>query len=66
MIKETKAYKILSGYRGKKYDLVAVADALVKVSDMLDENPQIVELDINPFVVMEKGAIATDARIVVE
>ncbi len=66
MVKEIKGYKILSGYRGKKYDVSAVVATLLKISEMLEENPQIVELDINPFIVMERGAVAVDARIVVE
>jgi len=64
MMKETKAYKILSGFRGKKYDTTALASILMKVSKLLDENQNIAELDINPVIVLPKGATAVDARIV--
>jgi acetyl-CoA synthetase (ADP-forming) len=64
MIKETKVYKILAGARGRKYDIAAVSKILMKASKMLDENKNIVELDINPVMVMSKGAYAVDARIV--
>lgn len=66
MIKEIKAYKVLSGYRGKKYDTGAVSSILMKVSTLLDENKTIAELDINPVMVLPKGAFAVDARIVIE
>jgi acetyl-CoA synthetase (ADP-forming) len=68
MMKETKGYKILSGFRGKKYDTDALANILMKVSNMLEENQNIAELDINPVITLPngKGAIAVDARIVLE
>jgi acyl-CoA synthetase (NDP forming) len=66
MISEIKGYPILMGIRGKRpADVDAIADVLVSVSDLvLEEN--IVELDINPLIVGEKGAVAVDARAMVE
>ena len=64
MIADTKVKKILSGVRGKKYDAKAVEEILFRVSKMLSENEKILELDINPLIVLEKGAVAVDARIV--
>lgn len=66
MIREIKSYKILSGYRGKKYDTKALAKILMKVSKLLEENQKISELDINPIMALPKGAVAVDARIVME
>jgi len=66
MIEETKGYKILRGYRGKNYDVNAVADVLIKVSKLLEKNDEIAEMDINPLIVLPRGAVAVDARIVVE
>lgn len=66
MMKEIKGYKILSGFRGKKYDTGAIIDALMKISKMLDENQNIAELDLNPIIALPKGTIAVDARIVLE
>jgi len=66
MMKDTKGYKILSGFRGKAYDTAALASILMKVSKLLDENQNIAELDINPVMALQKGAIAVDARIVLE
>lgn len=66
MMKDTRGYKILTGFRGKIYDTEALADALIKVSKLLDENQNIAELDINPVIVLPKGTVAVDARIVLE
>ena len=66
MISEIKGYPILKGIRGKKpADIDAVADVLVSVSEMAQKE-NIVELDINPLIVGENGAIAVDARAMVE
>jgi len=66
MIKETKGYKILKGFRGKKYSINSLVEILLKTSQFLEKNPQVVELDINPVIVWEHGAIAVDARIIFE
>ncbi len=66
MMAETKGFKILDGYRGKSYDVDAVATLLTKVSKMLEKRRDIVELDINPVIALKKGAVAVDARIVLE
>ena len=67
MIKEIKGFNILSGARGKaKADIPAIADVLVKVSQMaLDLEDQIAELDINPLLVMPegKGVCVADALV---
>ncbi len=66
MISEIKGYPILKGIRGKKpADIDAVAQVLVSVSEMAQKE-NIVELDINPLIVGEIGAIAVDARAMVE
>lgn len=66
MISEIKGYPILKGIRGKKpVDIDSIADALVSVSDMAGKE-NIMELDINPLIVSESGAIAVDARAMVE
>ena len=66
MISEIKGYPILKGIRGmKKADINAIADVLVSVSEMADKE-NIIELDINPLMVDENGAIAVDARAMVE
>jgi acyl-CoA synthetase (NDP forming) len=66
MISEIKGYPILKGIRGRMpADIDAIARVLVSVSD-LAEKENIIELDINPLIVSESGAIAVDARAMVE
>lgn len=65
MIRETKAYKVLEGVRGKPpSDIDALLDVLVNISKFIEEFPrEIAELDLNPFFVYNKGGIAVDALI---
>ncbi len=66
MISEIKGYQILKGIRGiKPADIDAIARVLVSVSEMAEEE-NIIELDINPLIAGESGAIAVDARAMVE
>lgn len=65
MISEIKGYPILMGKRGEKKDIESIVDALLKVSRMVEENPEIRELDLNPLFVYERGLTVIDARIVI-
>jgi acetate---CoA ligase (ADP-forming) subunit beta len=66
MISEIKGYTILKGIRGKKpADIEAIARVLVLVSEMAQKE-NIIELDINPLIAGETGAIAVDARAMIE
>lgn len=66
MIQDIKGYRVLKGFRGKKYDVKALTDVLLKVSKLLEENQEIQELDINPIIVSSRGAVAVDARVVID
>jgi len=67
MVEEIKGYPLLQGYRGKKpADLPALIEILLKISRLMEKNPEIKELDLNPVVAYEKGALAVDARIILE
>jgi len=64
MIRELKTYPLLLGFRGSlPCDVAALEDGLLRVSAMVEDLPQIAELDCNPFVVHETGASILDARI---
>ena len=39
---------------------------MLAVSKMIEENPEITELDCNPTFVYEKGALVVDARILID
>jgi len=63
MIREIRGYRILEGYRGFRADLNAVAELLVKVGEIV-ENEGVVEMDLNPVFANENGCFVADARIV--
>lgn len=64
MIRALKTYPLLDGFRGgKKFDVAALEDALLRVSALVDDIPQIAELDCNPLVVTEQGGQILDARV---
>ena len=64
MIRSLKTYPLLTGFRGAPVcDVAALEDGLLRVSSMVEDIPQIAELDLNPFVVHETGAAILDARI---
>lgn len=64
MIRTLKTYPLLTGFRGAPlYDVEALEDGLLRVSAMVEDIPQIAELDCNPFVVLERGAVILNARV---
>jgi acetyltransferase len=67
MIEELRGAPILKGARGhKRSDIDAVVDALLRLSQLLVEFPEIRELDVNPLRVFHEdgGCCALDARII--
>ncbi len=62
MIYETKLWSLLNA-RYKKVDVNVIVEALEKVSLLAEENPEILELDINPVFVYEDFLKVIDARI---
>jgi acetate---CoA ligase (ADP-forming) len=67
MLSEIRAHAILEGVRGQPpLDKKAIVDTLLRVSQLVEEFPEILELDINPLVVYPQGqgAIAIDMRLV--
>lgn len=64
MIRSLKTFPLLDGFRGApRGDVAALEQGLLRVSAMVEAIPQIAELDCNPFVVHENGAVILDARI---
>ena len=64
MVRETRGYKLLEGGRGQKpKDMEMVIDCLIKTAAVVEANPAIGEIDINPIAVFERGAMVLDARI---
>jgi acetyltransferase len=66
MIGRTDVARLLAGYRDRPpVRIDAVAGALVSLSDLVIDFPEITELDINPLLADADGVIALDARIIV-
>ena len=69
MIREIRSFPLLRGVRGEPpADIDAIVESILRLSQLVTDFPQIIELDINPLRVMEsgKGAIAIDARMAIE
>ena len=67
MIEEIKGYPLLQGYRGQDpADIGKLQALLLKVSSFIEAHPEVAELDLNPVFAYKDGAIAVDARIVIE
>ena len=67
MVKETKAYQLLNGWRGgTKFDIEAIASVIIKLSQLAMDFPQIQEVEINPLRVLPEGegALGLDCRMI--
>ena len=64
MLRSLRSYRLLTGYRQTPpLDVAAFAELLHRVSNMVEDIPEITELDLNPVFVREHGAVAVDVRI---
>jgi acetyltransferase len=69
MIRTIKAYRVLKGIRGAPpSDIDSIKDCLLRLSQMLCDHPEIVELDINPLIVYPEGegCVVADSRILLK
>lgn len=69
MISEIRGAAILRGVRGEKtFDVLAIIDSLLKLSQLAVQYPAIKEIDVNPLIVNQEGigVIAIDARMIIE
>ena len=66
MVRGVRGYALLDGYRGAPpADVPALEETLLRVSALVGNHPEIVEMDLNPVKVLAlgKGCVAVDARI---
>jgi acetyltransferase len=69
MIDDIRSYHLLRGVRGERpADLKAIVDTILRVSQLVMDFPEIVEMDINPLTVYDegRGAVAVDMRFVLK
>ena len=67
LIRSTRAAMLLGEFRNMPpINMDALEDVLLHISEMVCELPWLQELDLNPLIVDENGAIAADARIVID
>ncbi|NLF01294.1 MAG: acetate--CoA ligase family protein, partial [Anaerolineales bacterium] len=66
MVAEVRSVGLLRGARGQAAsDIDAVVEALLALSELMLACPEVSEIDVNPLVVFERGAVAVDSRAVI-
>jgi acetyl coenzyme A synthetase (ADP forming)-like protein len=66
MVRGIRGFRLLEGYRGHPpADVAALKDALLRISRLAEEVPEIAELDLNPLFAFPpgRGCLVADARI---
>jgi len=69
MITETRAGRLLTGFRGQPVaDLDAVVEVILRLGQLALDFPQIAEAEVNPLVVFPEGqgALALDGRVILK
>lgn len=69
MIEELRGAAILRGFRGDKpADVEAVAEVILRISQLLTDFPEIQEIDLNPLRVFaaQEGCLALDGRVILK
>jgi acyl-CoA synthetase (NDP forming) len=67
MIHDIKGFPLLQGYRGTPAaDLDALTEMLLILSDFAAQTPVVKEIDLNPVYAYDTGALAVDARLILE
>lgn len=67
MLQEIRAHALLDGVRGKPpADKEALVDTLLRIGQLVQDFPEISELDINPLVVYQQGIVAIDMRLILK
>lgn len=67
MIHDIQGFPLLNGHRGAvPADLEALQRMLLTLSEFVAETPEIKEIDLNPIYAYAQGALAVDARVILE
>jgi len=66
LVRQTLPPALLKGVRGRgPMNLDSIASIMVALGRLLEEQPQVAEVDLNPILPFEDGCVAVDARIIV-
>lgn len=64
MVRSLSTFPLLDGYRGaRRVDVSALEELVTRLAALAAAHPEIVELDCNPVMVLERGAVVVDARV---
>jgi acyl-CoA synthetase (NDP forming) len=64
MVRSLATFPLLDGFRGApKKDVGALEDVILRISRLAVDQPAIAEIDCNPVIVLERGAVIVDARV---
>jgi acetyl coenzyme A synthetase (ADP forming)-like protein len=66
MVRSLRTFPVLDGYRGEpKHDVKALEEVMLRLSQLVEDIPEVAELDLNPVMVLleGKGAVVVDARV---
>ncbi len=64
MVRSLKTFPLLTGYRGgPSYNVPALEQVILRISAMVEDLPEVVELDLNPVIMHGDKATAVDFRV---
>jgi acetyl coenzyme A synthetase (ADP forming)-like protein len=66
MVRSLRTFPVLDGYRGgPKHDVRALEEVMLRLSQLVEDIPEVAELDLNPVMVLRegRGAVVVDARV---
>jgi acetyl coenzyme A synthetase (ADP forming)-like protein len=67
MLRTLRTFPLLSGYRGSTpCDIEAIEDVLLRLSALVEAHSEVAELDLDPLVAAQHGAVVVDARVRLE
>lgn len=65
ILKQTKIYNILNGFRGKKWDIDNLIKDILKITNIAKSFEEIKSIDVNPYLVKQTGGVALDVKILI-
>jgi acyl-CoA synthetase (NDP forming) len=64
MVRSLASFPLLDGYRGaRKADVASLEDLILRIGAIVENHPEVIELECNPVLVTPEGAVAVDARV---